>query len=69
MKIEPYVKSLVHNRKTIIKTNEFGEFLAEYSSIRIAAKENGMLTTGISNCLSDRSKTSGGFIWKYKKEE
>jgi hypothetical protein len=36
-----------------------------YSSVTLAAKENGILHTSIANCLSGRSKTASGFKWKY----
>jgi hypothetical protein len=68
LKIEPYVKSPVHNCKSVIKMNEHGEILVEYDSIFTAAKENGVSRSAIVNGLSGRSKKCAGFFWKYKKE-
>jgi len=34
--------------------------------ISLASQELGICSTSISNCLKERSKTAGGFIWKYQ---
>lgn len=40
-------------------------FIKEYTSIKEAGKETNNNPNNISNCLSGRAKTSGGYIWKY----
>lgn len=51
-----------------VRINQYskeGHFIKEFDCIRLAQDELGISETAISNCLSGRSKTSGGFIWKY----
>lgn len=40
-------------------------FIKEYTSINEAGKCTNNNPSNISNCLKKRSKTSGGYIWKY----
>ncbi len=40
-------------------------FIKEYVSVNEAGKETNNNPSNISNCLSGRTKTSGGYIWKY----
>lgn len=54
------------NGKSIIKYDCNGNFIEEYINIASAAKENNICITSITNCLKGRSKTAGGFKWKYK---
>ena len=42
-----------------------GEKVAEYKSIAYAAKITGISRTAINNNLTNWTKTSGGYIWKY----
>lgn len=50
----------------VLQYSTSGEFIAEYGSVTEAANALGLGKGDISNCLSGRSKTSGGFIWKRK---
>lgn len=45
-----------------------GEFVAEYDSIRDAARKTNINRTGIKRCCEGDKwyKKSGGFVWKYK---
>ena len=52
--------------KSVYKYSIDGELIAIYENITIAAKENGLVGTSISNCLHNRSKTAGGYKWKLK---
>jgi hypothetical protein len=36
-----------------------------FDSIRDAAEHYGINRSGISNCLTGKAKTSGGFVWQY----
>jgi group I intron endonuclease len=45
-----------------------GNILAEYQSLVIGGKSVGVSGDAIGNHLAGRSKTSGGFIWKFKNE-
>lgn len=43
-----------------------GEFLQTFDSMKEAAESIGRCASGINNCIKGRSKTCGGFLWKYK---
>ena len=57
-----------NNRVQICQYSKNGDFIKEYDSIRSASKECGISEDGIGNCCAGRSKSSGGFIWKYKEQ-
>ena len=52
--------------KNILKYTKTNLFLKEYSSLAEASKDTNTLSTSITNCLTKRSKSAGGFIWLYK---
>jgi len=54
------------NNKAVIKLDKNENMIKEYESVSIAAKNNDILQTSISNVLTNRSKTAGGFKWVYK---
>lgn len=60
------IASQVNKERVIVQYNLDGSFIKEYKSIITASNELGILRTSISECLNGRTKTSGGFIWKYK---
>jgi len=39
--------------------------IKKYKSVEEASMDLGIIPTGISNCLNGRSKSSGGYQWKY----
>lgn len=41
-------------------------FVAEYPSIAEAERQTGISKKAICHCLKGKSKTSGGYIWRYK---
>lgn len=45
-----------------------GKFIREYSSAGNAARKTGIPKSCISRCLRRKSKTAGGFQWRYKKD-
>ena len=51
-------------RKTILQFDKEYNFIASYDSITEASKKTKVSITSISNCLSNLSKSAGGFIWK-----
>ncbi len=53
--------------KPIIQYDLKGNFIKEWEGIKIA-KEKLNIKNGIVNCCRGLSKTSHGFIWKYKEE-
>lgn len=61
--IEQMIKA---NSKPILQFDKEEKFIKEWKSIREASNELNIKHSCISNCLSGRYKTSGGFIWRYK---
>lgn len=64
-----YDNGLNKRNRYVVQYTKDNKFIKEYSSITNASKENNLLVTSIANCLSNRAKTSGGYIWKYKERE
>ncbi len=63
-------KGVLHPRSlTIIQYSLENEYISEYLNSVIAGKETGLSAKAIRKAASNRSKTSGGFIWKYKKDQ
>jgi len=54
------------NSISILQFNKDDIFIAEFSSAVEAHKALNISRTGINNCCKGLSKSSGGFIWKYK---
>ena len=52
--------------KIVIQMDKEGNFIKEWSSILLAQKE--LKISHISACCKGKTKTSGGYIWKYKEE-
>jgi hypothetical protein len=48
---------------------ETGSFFREFSCIREAAREMKIHIASISRCINGDQKSSGGYIWKYVKED
>jgi len=63
--IEPRNHSTFLNKKPVNQFTLDGEKIASYPSVKEAARETGLGATGIGNCLSRRTKTSGGYKWEY----
>jgi len=45
-----------------------GNFIKEYENIKSASVDFNILTQGIRNVCSGKSKSAGGYIWKYKSD-
>lgn len=50
-------------KRKITQYNKDMNEINKYESIKLASIETGILYTSISNCLANRSKSAGGFIW------
>jgi hypothetical protein len=50
---------------SIIQFSLSGEKIRQFDSIRRASHDLDISETNISNCLNGRSKTAGGYTWKY----
>jgi len=53
-------------RKPILQYDTIGNFVKEWDSLSQAANELKIYVGCINNCLKNRSKSSYGFVWKYK---
>ena len=62
-------KPLSGGRKKIIQCDLQGNFIKEWNSTIEAAISLNLKTGSINNNLKNLSKTSGGYIWKYKKNQ
>lgn len=52
--------------KIVVQYSLAGEFLKEWENAGIAAQELKISYSGIRNCVTGKTKTSGKFIWKEK---
>ena len=57
-----------NQRKAVIQLSKDKKFIAKYDSINDAARKNKLRQSNISACLRNKSKTCGGYIWKYADE-
>jgi len=57
---------LLNRKRPIMQFDKDGAFVAEYETIREAARVTGFNHKNIQACCSGRSNTSNGFIWRYK---
>jgi len=55
-----------NNSIPILQFSKDGKLLNEYKSATEASKQLNLSNVAICNCLKNKSKSSGGFIWKYK---
>lgn len=55
---------IIANSKPILQYDLEGNFIKEWESATIAAKEIGLHPTSIRHCVQNKIKTSGGYIWK-----
>lgn len=58
-------KSACQHRKSVQQISKDGNILRVFVSLSNAAKELGIQKNQIINCCKGKSKTAGGFIWKY----
>lgn len=52
--------------KPVLQYDKFGNFIKEFESERIAAKETHTNKTSICSVCKGKRKTAGKFVWKYK---
>lgn len=64
--IKKYCKE--NKTKKIIQLDNNGDFIKEWNSGIEVEMNLGINRKNISQCLTKRSKTAGGFKWEYKKE-
>ena len=56
-------------KRTVLMYDIDGNFITEFDSIKKASESTHINKTGISNCCREKTKTSGGYIWKYKEND
>jgi group I intron endonuclease len=56
------------NKKSILQYDINLNFIKEYPSSTDAMIETGIKNDNISQCLRGKSKSAGGYVWKYKNE-
>lgn len=59
-----YKGQLLANSKPILQYDLQGNFIKEWQSATVAAKEINLHPTSIRHCVQGKTKTSGGYIWK-----
>ena len=59
----------VKNNKPILQFDLNGNFIKEYESITLASKELNNSLNNISQCCLGRSRTSKGYIFKFKNDK
>ena len=57
------------NGRKVIQYSQDGAYIASFDSILLASKATGIGKCAIQSNTSGRSKSSGGFIWKYAEKE
>lgn len=57
------------NGRKVNQYSKDGEIIGTFDSIKIASNATGIGKCAIQSKLSGRSKSSGGFIWKYAEKE
>lgn len=67
--LEKAVKLMTEkNKKPVIQFDREGKMIQEYSSLKEAEEKTSVKAKNISACLVGRTKTAGGYVWKYYKE-
>lgn len=63
-----YIKPTNNRKKKIKKYDLDGNYICTYNSVTEASIKNDINISNISSCLSKKTKSSGGFIWRYLNE-
>lgn len=63
--IGEYTKQPNYNEKKILQSTLDDNMIKTYSNTKQASIETKILRTSIVNCLQKRTKTAGGYKWKY----
>lgn len=64
-KIEEYFKQPNYNERQITQFTLDDNKIKTYSNVKMASIETKILRTSIVNCLQNRTKSAGGYKWKY----
>lgn len=69
---EEWTRKVRENQPHALKISQFtkdGKFIADYPSAIEAYRVTGVNNTSISNCCKGRSKSAGGYIWRFSEDE
>ena len=55
-----------HNSKSVLQFDKNNNFIKEWKNAKLAAKELNISYCGINSVCNNKTKISGGFIWKFK---
>ena len=56
-------------KKSVAQYDLENNFLKSYESVSEAARQTKINRKGINDCCNQKTKTSGGYIWKFLQEE
>lgn len=65
----PFPTRIFKNKIGVLQYDLDGNFIKEYESLTLAAKENNLLISHISNCINGNRSCTGGYMWKSKTGE
>ena len=65
-KLRVSLKGRIINNKPVLQYDIDGNFIKEWISCREAYRQLGIHYGSISVCCLNKTKTAGGFVWKYK---
>lgn len=68
---EEWKQKVRENQPNALKVCQFtkdGSFVADYPSAIEACRVTGINNTSIANCCKGRSKSAGGYVWKFSEE-
>jgi hypothetical protein len=60
------LKNRLINNKPVMQYDKQGNFIKEWNSAKEAERYYNMSNNCINSCLREKTKTSGGYVWKYK---
>lgn len=68
IKKQTAIKNSIRSKREIVQLTTDDEIIKIWDSVSDASKKNGLSITNISNVITGRNKTAGGFKWMYKGE-
>lgn len=60
--------TMLHNQKVVYQFDLFGNYIAEYKSVRLAAQMTNLDQGHISACCLGIKSSTGGFRWSYQRD-
>ena len=61
----PYISKRIIPLKKVGKYSKDGKLIKIYDSVSIAWRDGNTCTTNIRACCNGKTKTAGGYVWKY----